>query len=53
MSLSFEVGCTYFEISSRFSPRTLDVPGSDLKNVCYLRTPDDANAIGKMTVSKV
>ena len=39
------------EIAFSSSPRTLDVPGAQLENICYLRTPNDANAIGKMTVS--
>uniref|UniRef100_H2Z8R6 Rieske domain-containing protein n=1 Tax=Ciona savignyi TaxID=51511 RepID=H2Z8R6_CIOSA len=33
-------------------PRTLPIPGWDLKNVFVLRTPDDANAIAKMAKDK-
>ena len=34
------------------SPRTLDLPGSDLENVCVLRTSEDANKIAEESVGK-
>ena len=27
-------------------PKSLAIPGSDLQNIFYLRSPEDANAIG-------
>ncbi|PIK53726.1 putative apoptosis-inducing factor 3 isoform X3 [Apostichopus japonicus] len=43
-SLSFEK----LLIATGGKPRTLDVPGKDLKNVCSLRSPDDANYIAQL-----
>lgn len=39
-------------IATGGNPRNLQLPGSDLKNVCYLRTPDDANFIDEESVDK-
>lgn len=39
-------------IATGGNPRNLQLPGSDLKNVCYLRTPDDANFIDEASVDK-
>ncbi|XP_078404056.1 apoptosis-inducing factor 3-like [Cetorhinus maximus] len=33
-------------------PRMLDCPGADLKNVCLLRTPEDANKIDELATGK-
>lgn len=39
-------------IATGGNPRELELPGSDLKNICYLRTPDDANFIDKASDDK-
>nr|KAG5700607.1 hypothetical protein BaRGS_015403 [Batillaria attramentaria] len=40
-------------MSSRTTlPRTMPIPGIDLKNVCVLRTPDDANRIAANSEGK-
>lgn len=39
-------------IATGGNPRDLELPGSDLKNICYLRTPDDANFIDKASDDK-
>lgn len=35
-----------------FSPRKHPAPGNDLKNVCYLRSPDDGNHIAEVANKK-
>ena len=35
-----------------FRPRSLDIPGADLKGVCLLRSPEDGNAIAETTKDK-
>lgn len=39
-------------IATGGQPVTLNVPGSDLKNICYLRTPQDGNLIAKESSGK-
>lgn len=39
-------------IATGGQPIILNAPGSDLENVCYLRTPDDANVIAKQSAGK-
>ncbi|KAG8187845.1 hypothetical protein JTE90_001219 [Oedothorax gibbosus] len=39
-------------IATGGQPITMDVPGSDLKNICYLRTPEDGNLIAKEASGK-
>ena len=34
------------------SPRVLNIPGNDLKNVCVLRSPEDANYIAEQGKGK-
>jgi hypothetical protein len=43
---TFLIVIPYCENLNLFSPRVMDVPGGDLQNVCYLRCPNDGNAIG-------
>ncbi|KAF0302972.1 Apoptosis-inducing factor 3 [Amphibalanus amphitrite] len=40
-----EIGYTALVVATGSRPRTLDCPGSDLANICVLRSPDDGNAI--------
>ena len=35
-------------IATGGQPRVLNIPGHDLENIFYLRTPDDANTICKL-----
>lgn len=39
-------------IATGGQPITLNVPGCGLRNICYLRTPDDANLIAKESTGK-
>ncbi|XP_067866071.1 apoptosis-inducing factor 3-like [Heterodontus francisci] len=42
----------YLLIATGSIPRMLNCPGADLKNVCPLRTPEDANSIHKLSKGK-
>lgn len=46
------IGYDYLVLASGGQPRELDLPGHDLGNIHYLRTPADANTIASIATGK-